>query len=136
MPTHGALAGDLSYVEKPGQVQTIAIMCIIDGILNILWAISLAGGLIATLVGALCVPVALYPLVLGIIELIYGFRLSSDHPQVEKPAQYLAIMQIANILVGDVISLIIGIISLVFYNDSRVQAYFASIATSHSRKEG
>jgi hypothetical protein len=47
---------------------------------------------------------------------------------VRKPAQYLAIMQIVNIVCGGVISLVTGILSLVFYNDPQVRAYFAHIA--------
>jgi hypothetical protein len=44
-----------------------------------------------------------------------------------RPAQYLAIMQIVNIITGNVISLAIGIISLVFYSDAKVKAYFDAV---------
>jgi hypothetical protein len=35
-------------------------------------------------------------------------------------------MQIVNIITGDVVSLAIGIVSLVFYADAEVKAYFAA----------
>jgi hypothetical protein len=131
-PAYRSSAPSTSYTSKPGRVQTLAILCLVDGALNIIWAISLAGGLIVSLVGVLCVPIALYPLTLGILEIIYGAKLAANPPKVDEPAQYLAIMQIANILVGDVISLVIGILSLVFYGDPDIKAYFASLSTSGS----
>jgi len=134
-PSHSVPGASPSRTQKPSQIQTIAVMCMVDGILNILWSITLAGGLIATLAGIICVPIAIYPFVLGILEIIYSSKLMADPPNVDAPAQYLAIMQIANILVGDIISLIIGIISLVLYNDSQVQAYFASLG-SNRRMQG
>jgi hypothetical protein len=131
-PAYNAPAPPISHTNKPGRIQTLAILCLVDGALNIIWAISLAGGLIVSLVGILCLPVALYPLTLGILEIIYGAKLAANPPKVNKPAQYLAIMQIGNILVGDVISLVVGILSLVFYGDPDIKAYFASISPSAS----
>ncbi len=131
-PAYSAPAPSSSQTQKPGRIQTLAILCLVDGALNIIWAISLAGGLLVSLVGILCVPVALYPLTLGILEIIYGAKLAANPPKVYEPAQYLAIMQIANILVGDVISLVVGIVSLVFYGDPDIKAYFASISAPGS----
>jgi uncharacterized membrane protein HdeD (DUF308 family) len=106
--------------QKPGKVQAIAIMCLIDGILNILWGI----GLIFTLCGA---PLGIYALILGIFEIIYSIKVLPDPIKTNKPNKTLAIMQIVNIITGDVISLIIGIITLVFYNEPAVQQYFDAI---------
>lgn len=116
------------HLAKPGKVQAIAIMCLIDGILNILWGIGLACGLALSLYGIICSPVGLYPVVLGILEIIYASQLLADPPRAGRPAQYLAIMQICNILLGDVISVVIGILSLVFYGDYEVKDYFGKIA--------
>lgn len=112
---------------KPGKVQSIAILCLIDGILNLLWGLSLTCSAIASLIGILLLPLTIYPIILGILEIIYASQLLPDAPKVQKPAQYLAIMQIVNIITGDIISVVIGIISLIFYSDTEVQAYFNTL---------
>jgi len=133
MPAVGAPA------EKPGQVQAIGIMALVDGILNILYSITgpivmttgLLGGALASLgicaPGLICLPglvVFAYPLVLGILEIIYGVQLLGNPPRVNRPARYLAIMQIVNILFLQVLSVVAGILSLVWYNDEKILAYF------------
>ena len=125
--------------EKPGQVQAIGIMALVDGILNILYSITgpivittgLLGGALASLglcaPGLICLPglvVFAYPLVLGILEMIYGIQLLGNPPRVSRPARYLAIMQIVNILFLQVLSVVAGILSLVWYNDEKILAYF------------
>ena len=112
-------------LQKPGYVQAIAIMCLVDGILNILWGGGLALTFTLGLVTICCAPLGLYPVVLGIFEIIYATQILPDPIRAAKPARYLAIMQIVNIITGDVVSATVGILSLVFYNDPRVQAYFA-----------
>ena len=109
---------------KPGYVQAISIMCLVDGILNILWGGGLAVILICGCFTVCFAPLGIYPLVLGILEILYAVKLLPDPIQSVRPAQYLAIMQIINIITGDVISLAVGIISLVFYSDPKVKAYF------------
>jgi len=115
-----------SFPPKPGYVQAIAIMCLVDGILNVLWGGSLGLGLLCSCFLAPCAPLGVYPIVLGILEVIYAARLLPDPIRPTAPAQYLAIMQIINIITGDVVSLAIGIVSLVFYADAEVKAYFAA----------
>ena len=66
-------------VPKPGKVEAIAIMALVDGILNVLWAISLGGGLLglglATCgLGCLILPLAAYPLVLAVFEITYAAK--------------------------------------------------------------
>lgn len=120
----GASSESLSGSRKPGMVQAIAVMCLVDGILNILWGIGLTISLMLGIVTIICVPIGIYPIVLAVFEIMYAMQLLPEPAKVRKPAQYLAIMQIANIVSGDAISLIIGIVSLVFYNDTQVKAYF------------
>jgi len=125
--------------EKPGQVQAIGIIALVDGILNILYSITgpivITTGLLGSVLtslgicapGLICLPglvVFAYPLVLGILEIIYGVQLLGNPPRVNHPARYLAIMQIVNILFLQVLSVVAGILSLVWYNDERIQAYF------------
>jgi hypothetical protein len=118
---------------KPGKVTAIAISTLVDGILNIIWSFSLGIGFFAFGVatfglGCLLLPLAAYPLVLGILEIIYAAKILPNPAKPTKPARWLAIMQICNIVVGDVISLVVGIVSLIFYNESEVEDYFAQIS--------
>ena len=110
-----------AYPPKPGKVQAISIMCLVDGILNILWGLGLAS--------TIClIPLGIYAIVLGILEIIYATKVLPDPIMVGAPNKTLTYLQIANIITGDVISLTIGIISLVFYNEEPVKAYFDDMA--------
>jgi hypothetical protein len=114
---------------KPGMVTTIGVFTLVNGILNILWSagvtISIVIGTIG--VGLLCAPVTILPLVLGIFEIIYGTRLLSTPPQPTKPSQTVAVLEICCILVGNVVSLAVGILALVFYGQPEVRDYFARL---------
>ncbi len=67
------------------------------------------------------------PFVLGIFEIIYAAKLLANPPQPVQPSQAIAIMEICCILFANVISLVVGILALVFYNDVTVKAYFAKL---------
>jgi hypothetical protein len=119
----------MDYQAKPGKLQAAAILVLINGILNILSA-----GLITLLIvigtlgiGLICLPILLLPFILGVFEIIYGVNLMAEPPRVERPNQALAGFEIACILYGNVLSLAVGIISLVFYSDPEVKAYFDSL---------
>lgn len=129
-------------LTKPGYLQAIGIINLIDGILNVLYSIigpivtltGLIGGIVASIglcaPGIICAPgvvVFVYPLVLGILEIIYGVQLLSTPPRATQPARYLAIMQIVNVLFLQVLSLVAGILSLIWYNSEEIQAYFARL---------
>ncbi|HCU56980.1 MAG TPA: hypothetical protein DF984_01910 [Anaerolineaceae bacterium] len=113
---------------KPGKVQAIAIMTLINGILNILWGIGLTGSVVlGTLgVGLLCAPLTILPLVLGIFEIIGGVKLMGEPPR-KFNVQTIAILEIVAILAGDGISLIVGILNLVFYNEPPTKQYIDSL---------
>jgi hypothetical protein len=124
-------------IQKPGQVQAIAIMTLISGILNILASF---GWIIAAIVGAftsfgltlLCLPVAMLPGALGIFELIYAAKLLPAQPKPVRPNQTIAILEIICILTGNPYPLIVGILALIFYNDPAVQAYFTQLNAPQS----
>jgi hypothetical protein len=116
-----------AFPPKPGYVQAIAIMCLVDGILNILWGGGLALIFLCGCFTACLAPLGVYPVVVGILEILYATKLLPDPIQPVRPAQYLAIMQIINTILGDFISLAVGIISLVFYSDPKVKAYFDAV---------
>jgi len=111
---------------KPGKVQAIAIMCLVDGILNVLLGLGVGGTLLFTTI--CCAPIGAYPIVLGVLEIVYAAKLLPDAPQRDvRPAQYLAVMQIVNIATGGVISLVVGILSLVFYGEAEVKAWYDAV---------
>ena len=115
-------------IAKPGEVTAIAIVTLISGILNIVLGFGLIVTFTLGIVTIICIPFALYPIILGILEIIYAARLLPDPPKPVEPAQYLAIMQIIDIVFGNVISLAAGILALVFYSDQKVKDYFARVS--------
>ena len=116
-----------AFPPKPGYVQAISIMCLVDGILSILGGGTLIIVYLCGVVTVCCTPLGVYCVVLGVFEIIYATKLLPDPIQPVPPAKYLAIMQIVNIINFDVIGLAIGIISLVFYSDPKVKAYFEAM---------
>lgn len=104
---------------KPGQVTAIAIMDLVDGIINCLagtiWCLTLFG-----------IPIGAYAITVGILEIVYAAKILPDPIKVATPARYVAIMQIINIISLNVVSLVAGILSLVFYSDAHVMQYFES----------
>ena len=117
--------------EKPGEVTTITIMTLISGITNIIaaltWSFFVVLGTFG--LGILCVPITILPGILGIFEIIYAASLLSNPPKPVRPSQTLAILEICMILFGNIVSLVTGILSLVFYNNPIVQEYFAKLNT-------
>lgn len=111
---------------KPSKIQTIAVLMLISGILNALIGLGLIAGLALSLILICCSPVGLLPLALGIFELIYAIRLlgSNAEPPTYATVQVIAILEIASILAGNLISLVIGIVNLVMMNDPEVRPYF------------
>lgn len=116
---------------KPGKVQTLSILIIISGILNIF-----GGGVLALLIiigtiglGLFCAPILILPMILGVAELIHGINMLADSPRVKEPSQVIAIMEICSILFGNLFAVVVGVINLVFSNDPEVKGYFESLAT-------
>ena len=110
--------------DKPGYVTAVAVMTLVNGIINILWGGALALNLLPTVV---CWPIGAYPLVLGILEVIYASKLLPNPAQPTQPSQTIAIMEIVAILFINPLALIGGILALVFYGDPQVRAYFARL---------
>ena len=111
--------------NKPGLFTAIALMTLVNGIFNIIWGVSLILGTFGILL--ICFPVALLPLLVGAFEVAYAMKLLAVPPQPVRPSYAIAWWEIANILVGNVFSLVVGILALVFYNDQTVKDYFAQL---------
>jgi hypothetical protein len=110
---------------KPNLIMAIALMTLINGIFNVIWGISIIVGTVG--LSLLCFPVPLYPIILGGFEIAYAIKLLSNPPQPVQPSQAIAIWEIVAIFVGNVFSLVVGILALIFYNDSTVKDYFARL---------
>ena len=120
------------YNESPGLVKTIAVLTLINGIVNIFWGLILTGTIVMPTFGLalLCLPLVLFtllPTFLGIFETLYSIKLLSDPPQPVQPSTTIAMLEILCVLTGNVFSMIVGILSLVFYNDPQVKEYFANL---------
>lgn len=103
---------------KPGQVTAIAILCLISGIFDCLGFFTVF----------MLWPFGIYSLVIGILEIIYATKILSEPIKTSQMNRTLAILQIINILNCAGLALVTGILSLVFYGDERVKAYFEAAA--------
>lgn len=117
---------------KPGLVSAIAYLTLINGIGNIFWGIILPGMIIGWSSGfaLFCLPLILFtimPSFLGIFEIIYAAKLLTTPSKPIQPSPTLAKLAILTILTANFFSMIVGILSLVFYNDQQVKEYFARL---------
>lgn len=114
-------------LQKPTLVNVIAWMTLASGIVNLFWGLGLSLTVLVTIVGIVCIPFAILPTVLGVFEIIYAAKLLSNPPQAVQPSTNIAILEIVCILAGNVFSVVVGILALVFYNDLTVREYFARL---------
>jgi hypothetical protein len=113
--------------QKPTLINVIAWTTLTSGIVNLVWGLAASGAALATLVGIICTPLTILPTVLGIFEIIYAAKLLSNPPQAVQPSSTIAILEIVCVLAGNVFAMVVGILSLVFYNDQIVKDYFARL---------
>src|SRR5512139_3156916 len=116
-----------TYPAKPSLVNVIAWTTLASGIVNLGWGLIVSATAFITVIGICCVPITILPAILGIFEIIYAAKLLSVPPRPVRPAINLAVLEIVCILTGNVFSMIVGIISLIFYNDPAVKEYFARL---------
>ncbi len=120
-------AQSITYPEKPTLVNVIAWTTLASGIVNLGWGLIVSATAFITIIGICCVPLTILPAILGIFEIIYAAKLLSVPAQPVRPAINLAVLEIVCVLTGNVFSMIVGIISLIFYNDPAVKDYFARL---------
>ncbi len=106
---------------KPALVHVIAWTTLASGVVNILFGITA----LSTFIGFICAPFSILPIILGAFELVYAAKLFGTQPI--KPSTNIAVFELACILFGNVFSMAVGILSLVFYNDTIVKDYFARL---------
>ncbi len=106
--------------EKPGHVTGMGFMALIGGIFAILLAIVLGAGS----AGFCCVwPGTYYSLVIGIMAVVRGSALLGDTAHEQPLPKTLAILMLINIINGDVVCFVLGIIMLTFCGEKDVIAY-------------
>ena len=113
--------------QKPTLINVIAWTTLASGIVNLIWGLAASGTVLATIIGVICTPITILPTVLGIFEIIYAAKLLSNPPQPVIPSTNIAILEIVCVLAGNVFAMVVGILSLVFYNDQIVKDYFAGL---------
>ena len=116
-----------TYPQKPALVNVIAWTTLASGIVNIGWGIIASATALLTIVGICCTPLTILPAILGIFEIIYAAKLLSTPPHVVRPATNLAVLEIVCVLSGNIFTMIVGILSLIFYNDPTVKDFFARL---------
>jgi hypothetical protein len=115
-----------SYPEqKPGLVTGIAVMTLTSGIINLFWGFVASATALGTIIGVVCLPITILPTILGIFEIIYAAKLLSAQPQPVQPSPSIAVFEILTFLMGNIFSMVVGILALIFYNDLTVKDYFA-----------
>jgi hypothetical protein len=115
--------------QKPTLVNVIAWMTLASGIVNLFWGLGVSLTVLVSTIGfgLICLPLTILPTILGVFEIIYAAKLLSNPPQAVRPSTNLAILEIVCILAGNIFSVVVGILALVFYNDISVRDYFARL---------
>lgn len=113
--------------QKPGLVTAIAVMTLASGIINLFWGFVASATALGTIVGVICLPITILPTILGIFEIIYAAKLLSAQPQPTQPSTSIAVFQILTFMMGNIFSMVVGILALIFYNDVTVKEYFTRL---------
>lgn len=108
-------------IEKPGKVQAVGVMMLIGGILGILLSIGLGVGSY----GLCCLwPGTYFSLIMGIMAVVKASQLLGEDAWKMPAPTAIAVMQIVNIINGDINNCVLGIISVVFLSEEEVRGYF------------
>ena len=113
--------------QKPGLFTAIAVMTLTSGIINLFWGFIASATALGTIIGIVCLPITILPTILGIFEIIYAAKLFSVQPQPVQPSPSIAVFEILTFLMGNIFSMVVGILALIFYNDQSVKEYFAQV---------
>jgi hypothetical protein len=116
-----------SSIQKPSLLTTIGVMTLISGITNVTWGVVWTLGAIGSFFGVICLPLSVLPIILGVFEIVYSAKLLSTQPQPAQASPTLAAFQIAACLYGNIFSMVVGILNLIFFNDLVVKEYFSSV---------
>lgn len=113
--------------QKPALFTTIVVLTLVSGIVNLFWGFIASATALGTIVGVVCLPITILPTILGVFEIIYAAKLLSSQPEPVQPSQTIAVLEILTFLMGNLFSMVVGILALIFYNDAAVRDYFFRI---------
>ena len=113
--------------QKPTLVNVIAWMTLASGIVNLFWGLGASGTALATIIGIVCIPITILPTILGVFEILYAAKLLSNPPQPVNASTNIAVLEIACVLTANIFAMVVGFLSLVFYNDQIVRDYFSRL---------
>jgi hypothetical protein len=113
--------------QKPGLFTAIAALTLVSGVVNLFWGFIASATALGTIVGVVCLPITVLPTILGVFEIIYAAKLLSSQPEPVQPSQTIAIFEIMTFMIGNLFSMVVGILALIFYNDVTVKDYFARL---------
>jgi len=113
--------------QKPGLFTAIAVMTLTSGIINLFWGFIASATALGTIIGIVCLPITILPTILGVFEIVYAAKLLSTQPEPVQPSQSIAVFEILTFLLGNIFSMVVGILALIFYNDQSVKEYFAQV---------
>jgi hypothetical protein len=113
--------------QKPALFTTIAIMTLTSGIINLFWGFIASATALGTIIGVVCLPITILPTILGVFEIIYAAKLLSAQGETIQPSQPIAVFEILTFFIGNIFSMVVGILTLIFYNDLTVKEYFSHI---------
>jgi hypothetical protein len=111
-------------LQKPVLLTIVAVSTLTSGIVNLFWGFIMSATAFGTILGIVCLPLTVLPMVLGIVEIVHAARLLSAQPQPVQPSTAIAVLEVVCVIFGNVFSMIVGILALVFYNDLTVKEYF------------
>ncbi len=113
--------------QKPGLFTAIAVITLTSGIINLFWGFVASATALGTIIGIVCLPITILPTILGIFEIIYAAKLLSNQPEPVQASPSIAVFQILTFMYGNIFSMVVGILNLIFFNDQTVKEYFAHI---------
>ncbi|MCB0721484.1 MAG: hypothetical protein KDC42_04185 [Ignavibacteriae bacterium] len=113
----------------PSQLSTAKTFFLISAIVNMVYAVLL--GIYAAITGLFTCGIGCFLFIMPIIAIVscvmdfiaYNKLNSLNQPGTFSSVQFAAIMEIVTILAGNPVSLIFGIIILVYLNDENVKSY-------------
>jgi hypothetical protein len=111
----------IQSTTKPGILQVISVLDIINGLVNAVWGLLLFFGGITFILG-------IYAWVVATMSIIHAVRLSANPPRVTTPNKALAILQIVNFITGNLLSVVIGIVNLIIYERPEVRAFYKQLS--------
>jgi hypothetical protein len=116
-------------MKKPGKVQAIAVYSLVLGIMHAIGALgllaySLIAGLVTFGIGCLFLVLVPLPAAAAVLEIVYSTKLLPDPIKPTQLGKTVAIVEITCVLACLPLAVAAGIVSLVFYSDPEVKAYF------------